>query len=477
MRFSNYISYFIAAALISSCAVGPDYKRPDMTHFTPADWRWKTAEPKDTERKGDWWKIFNDPVLNDLETNAVAGNQNLRSAVARVDESRAAARMTRSQFLPGVVLDPSANRERVSGNEPIPFPPSPIFKLRPFYMNTFSVPFDLSYEIDLWGRVRRSFESVRAQAQAEAADYQNVVLTLTADVAVNYYLLRSLDSQIATLNGIIEAHGETVRILGERANAGGITEAPMEQAKTSLANAKGQLAGLNMQRAETFNALALLCGKSPTAFEISVKPLNASPPEIPPGLPSTVLERRPDIAAAERNMVSYNAQIGVARSAYFPVLRLTGQAGFLSGELDKLFSADSATWSLGPSVSIPVFTAGRTRAQVRQAESAYHQSVAEYRQAALTAFKEVEDSLVQINSWKEQSAAQAEAIASSQRAADITRARADNGILTTVEVLEANRAVLEQQQQLEQIIAEQFTAAIHLIKALGGSVVMPAENR
>jgi multidrug efflux system outer membrane protein len=450
----------------ASCAVGPDYQPPKPAQFAPADWHWKPAQPADAAPKGDWWNVFHDPVLAGLESNAIAGNQNLRAAVARVDQARAAARLTRSQFFPELSLDPSFSRQRVSGNEPIPF--SIPFKLKPVYINTYNVPLDLSYELDLWGRVRRSFQSAAAQAQATAADTQNILLTLAADVAVNYFLIRSLDAQIAATAGAVRSREASVRILQARYDAGSIPEIDAVQARTALATARYDLADLQRQRAETLDALALLCGQPASSFALAEAPLPASPPLVPVGLPSSVLERRPDIAAAERNLAAKSAQIGVARAAYFPVVRLTGQGGYLSGEANNLFTMDSMTFSFGPSASLPIFTAGRTAAQVQQAKSSYQEALADYQQAALTAFKEVEDSLAQITFWTEQAGAQADALASARRAAELTQARYDAGVLTEFEVVAAQRDELQQERQTAELSARRYAAAIRLIKALGG---------
>lgn len=462
--FTFHFSLFTFICILCSCAVGPDYKRPDVTDLTPADWRWKVAEPKDTVPKGEWWKIFSDPVLDELEASAMAGNQNLRIAVARVDEARAIARLSRSQFFPELSLDPSLRRERTSGNLPTPIP----IKVPSAHLNTYSVPLDLSYEVDLWGRVRRSFEAAQAQAQASVSDYQSVLLTLTADVAVDYFLIRFLDSEIITLRQTADLRKESVRILNERFIAGAISEIDVVHSRTELANAKAELADMIRQRTETLNALALLCGKPASYFEIAEHRVTASPPTIPAGLPSSLLERRPDIARAERNLAAKNAQIGVARAAYFPVLSLTGQAGYLSAEAGKLFSWDSRIWSIGPGISLPLFNAGRTAAGVEQAEASYEEALAEYRQTVLTSFKEVEDSLTQIVLRDEQAAAQAEALAYARRVTELVRTRYKAGSVSYLELLDAKRNMLQHERREVQLLGQRFAASVRLIKALGG---------
>ena len=451
--------------------VGPDYKRPDARHITPADWHWKVAEPKDSIPKGNWWKLFNDSVLDELEVGAVANNQDLRAAVARIDEYRALARLSRSDFFPKLSLDPAFSRQRTSANQPIAIPIPSTIKLVSIHLNSFSVPLDLSYEVDLWGRVRRSLESAQAQGEASVADYHNVLLSITADVAVNYFTIRSLDDEIAILRRTVQLRDESVHIFVDRPlyNRYYFGRTDLAQAKTELASAKANLADAARQRAETLNAIALLCGKPASLFEIRERPSNAAPPVIPAGLPSELLERRPDIAKAERNIAAKNAQIGVARAAYFPALHLTGQAGFLSNEASNLFTSPSRVWSFGPSVTLPLFTGGRTAANVDQAKASYEESLADYRQTVLTAFKEVEDSLAQIVFTKQQASAQDEALASAERVKILAQDRYDAGAISSFELVDAERNKLQYELQKAQTEGQRFGAIVRLIKAMGGS--------
>ncbi len=466
--FTFHVPSLILLCLLCSCAVGPDYRRPDVQDITPKEWRWKIAEPKDTIPKGEWWKIFSDPVLDQLESGAVANNQNLRAAVARVDEARAAARITRSRFFPELSLEPSYMRERTSANQPTFIPIPPPLELTPSTLNTFSVPLDLSYEVDLWGRVRRSFEAATAQAQGSVADYQNVLLTLTADVATNYFLIRSLDSEIAALRRILELHSESVRILNERLMAGSIAESALAKARADLSNVKVDLADTTLRRAETLNALALLCGRPTGSFEIGSASVISSPPVVPTGIPSSLLERRPDIARVERALAAKNAQIGVAVAGYFPALALTGQAGYLSKSVNNLFSGDSRVWSIGPAVSLPLFNAGRTAAEVGQAEASYQETLSDYRQAVLTAFKDVEDSLAQIALRSDQAVAQAEVYSSTKRVADLTEAQYEAGAVSLLELADAERNRFVQVRAGAQIQGLRYVACVRLIKSLGG---------
>ena len=454
----------VALCLLAACTVGPDYRKPDVSELVPNDWRWKPANAQDAVPKGEWWKAFGDPVLDNLEATALGANPTVRAAVARVDEARAVARLARSQFYPQVTLDPSAKRERTSANLPTPIPvqiPSASF-------NTFSLPLDLSYEIDLWGRVRRSLESARAQAEASVSDQQNVLLTLTADVAINYFLVRTLDAEIAALRRTVESRADSLRILEERFAAGVALGADVEQARTQIATAQTDLADVRRQRAETLDALAVLCGKPASAFALDERPLQAREVVMPAMLPSELLERRPDIARAERALAARNAQIGVARAAYFPSIQLIGQTGFLSDDASRLLSADSRVWSLGPRITLPVFTGGRTAADVERAEAAYEEALADYRFAVLIAFREVEDSLAQIVLRGEQTRAQDNAVRSAANVLSLARTRYEAGTVTYLEVADAERNLLQQERRQAQLQGQRYTSMVRLVKALGG---------
>ncbi len=453
-----------AALLAASCAVGPDYKKPDVAPLASAEWSWTPSQPRDSAPKGSWWEVFNDPALNGLETNALARSQTARAALARVDQARATARLSRSKLFPELDAAPALNRQRSSGNLPTPIP----IHIPAARYDTFSTPLDLSYELDVWGRVRRGFEGVRATAQASAADYQNVVLTLTADVAVDYFLIRSQDAQIRALTRRAAARGETAKLLRVRFQAGAIAEVDEAQAEADAAAAQSDLTDMIRQRAETLHALALLTGASASSFTLAESSLPAPPPEPPADLPAKVLERRPDIASAERNVASKSAQIGVAKGGYFPVISLTAQGGYLSSSADKLFAGDSRVWSVGPSVSLPLFNGGRTSAEVRQAVAGLDEAAANYRQAVLAAFKEVEDSLVQIRRRGEQETEAARAVEAARRGEELARARQAAGETTHLPVSDAERTVRQEELLQAQVRGEHYAAVVRLIKALGG---------
>jgi len=462
MKPSKILFLLSTALALAACAVGPDYKKPEVA--VPADWRWKKAEPKDALPKGDWWAVFHDEELNALMKQAVENNQELRAALARVDELRAKSRANGSQFVPTVSEDASASRSRTSANAPLPLPVT----VPSVTQNAFTVPMDLSYEVDLWGRVRRSFEASGAEAQASAADFQNVLLTLTADVATRYFELRELDTEVGILRQTLKLRDDGVEIQTQRFKVGLIPELDLARAQSEDATAKSDLADVQRQRAEMESDLALLCGQPASTFEVKESPLNDTPPEIPAGLPSDLLERRPDIARAERTLAARNAEIGVAYAAFFPTVRLTGQAGYLSMETKDLFDWDSSIWSFGPSISLPLFTGGRNQANLKSARAAYNEAVAQYRQQVLVGFRDVETSLSQIQFLDEQSKAEAEGLVATRKAASLAEDRYRLGTINYFEVIDTERSRLQSERDSAKVLGNRLIAAVRLIEALGG---------
>lgn len=453
----------------ASTAVGPDYVRP--TNAAPSTYKaselgeWKEGRPLDTLPKGNWWEAFGDAQLNELQQQAKGANQQLKAAVARVDQARAAARVSRSEFLPSLDFDPSWRRERYSPNQ------VPAFGN--ITANTFRVPLDLSYEIDLWGRIRRAFEGARADAQASLASLHSVLLTLHADVAQNYFRLRALDAEIAAVAGTLRFRREQVELVKNRLEGGIGNELDVVRAETELATAEAEAAALAKSRAELENALAILVGTNPVTFKLAALEdanvnWNPKPPTIPAGLPADLLERRPDVAEAERQLASANARIGVAKAAFFPVLRLTGSAGYVSGEVDNLFNWDSRVWSIGPSLSLPIFAAARNQAKLRNTKAAFEESVANYRQRVLVAFGDVENSLSGIHFLSRQAEAQERALASARRATDLANERFRAGIVSYLEVVDANRIAFQTERATAQLAGQRLIAAVQLVKALGG---------
>jgi multidrug efflux system outer membrane protein len=379
-----------------------------------------------------------------------------------VEQARATARVARGELLPSLNANPSFTRERYSPNQ------TPGFGN--LTANTFRAPLDLSYEIDLWGRVRRSFQSARADAQASLAAFHNVLLTLQADVAQNYFALRALDAEIGTVNGTLALRQEQVRLVRSRFDGGIGNELDIARAETELANTEAEVASLAQRRAELENALAILTGSNPASFRFAAE-TNAwfpQPPVIPAGLPANLLERRPDVAEAERQLASANARIGVAKAAFFPVLTLTGSGGYVSGDIDSLFKWDSRTWSLGPSLSLPIFAGGRNRANYRRSQAAYDEAVARYRQQVLIAFRDVENSLSAIRYLSTQASARERGRANARRAADLAVDRYTSGIVSYIEVVDASRDALSAERLSAQLAGERLIASVQLIKALGG---------
>jgi hydrophobe/amphiphile efflux-1 (HAE1) family protein/NodT family efflux transporter outer membrane factor (OMF) lipoprotein len=457
----------IVRAKAGALTIGPDYRQPAIS--VPANYKavefgsWKEGRPLDNVPKGRWWEIFGDTYLDALESQSLSANQQLKAAVARVDQARATARIARGQLLPSLNLDPSFTRQRYSPNEVPGF--------GRITADTYSTPLDLSYEVDLWGRVRRSFQSAHAEAQASLADFYDVLLTLQADVAQNYFALRSLDAEIATVNGTIGLRREQLQLVRSRLEGGIGSDLDVAQAETELATTEAEGASLAQQRDELENAIAILVGENPASFRLAALEdanWNPQPPEIPAGLPADLLERRPDVAAAERQLASANAKIGVAKAAFFPVLSLTGSGGYLSAGADNLFNWDSRTWSVGPSLSLPIFAGGRNRANYSRSKAAFEEATALYRQQILVAFGEVESSLSGLHHLADQSEAQERAVTSARRSADLAADRYQSGVVAYIEVVDANRDALAAERANAQLAGQRLIACVQLIKALGG---------
>ena len=459
-------------ALTGCVSVGPDYAKPTNAVPTAAYkllsdtnqlGAWKEGQPLDGLPKGAWWEIYGDQTLNDLQQRASVANQDLKAAVSRVEQARASARVARSEFLPTLVANPSARRERYSPNQ------EPAFGA--ITVNTFRAPLDLSYEIDLWGRVRRSFEGARADAQSLLAAMHGVALTLHADVAQNYFALRSLDAELATVRSQVDLRKELVRLADSRFEGGIGNELDVARANAELATTEAELAALRRRRVELESALAILVGEMPTSFKLAALPTdswNPQPPVIPAGLPAHLLERRPDVAQAERDLASANSRIGIAKAAFFPVVRLTGSGGFVSGDIESLFNWESRIWSIGPAISLPIFAGGRNTANLNRARAVYDENVAKYRQRVLVAFGDVENSLAGVQFLATQSAAQDRAVTSATRAAELATERYRAGIVSFLDVLDANRGTLTAQRAQAQLAGQKLIASVQLIKALGG---------
>jgi outer membrane protein, multidrug efflux system len=459
----------IGALMFTGCVVGPNYNRPSVQ--TPSAWKepppegWKTATPHDEISKGSWWSIFSDPQLNDLETQAITANQNLQAAAQRVIEARANALATRSNLFPSVSGGFSPGRARVSGTKIVG---AGNLEETAFSANIFSLPVQASYEVDLWGQIRREVESANALTQKSVADYENVLLQLKSDVASYYIMTHYIDQELIILRNNIELQQRAVDLANVRHQGGVSSGLDVSAAETLLDTTQATFVGLGVQRAQFEHALAVLLGKPPAEFSLPEKPLEIAPPALPAGLPSDLLERRPDIASAERLMASNNSQIGVARAAYFPNVTLAFSAGGLSSFLSQILDAPSLVWSAAANASQPIYTGGRLSANMLLARSTYDESVANYRQTVLSAFQEVEDGLSTLRVLEQQAAAYDQAVRSAQATVDISTSRYREGLANYLEVITAEEELLTNQRVADQVLEQRLLTTIQLIQALGG---------
>jgi len=483
MRNRFFITAFACGALsiIAGCSVGPDYRRPAAlksepmpSAFTvPTDTNnvgeWKTAEPSANVPRGAWWEIFGDGELSRLETVAATGNQSLAAAAARLEQSRADLGVARSDYYPQFSADPEYTRQRTSPNAPLaPRKTPPAQGGVSHTYNNFVAPLNMNWELDLWGRVRRQVETARANFVASADDLQSARLALQAEVALDYFSLRELDQERRVVAESIETFRRSLELTQNRRKGGIVSDLDVSQAETQLRSTEAELPAIDLDRARVLHALATVCGQSAINFQLAVGPLTNSIPGVPARVPSELLERRPDVAAAERRMASANAQVGVARSAFYPRVFLTGAAGFQSISADSLFDWPSRVWSLGPSVSLPLFTGGRNRSELIRAHAVYDETVANYRQTVLSAFQEVEDQLAAQKLLASQIAAQQAALAAARHTLDIANNRYKAGVVTYLEVATAQSAALTNERSYIDLEGQRLSAEVSLIKALGG---------
>lgn len=454
-----------ATAFAALPAVGPDYVKPSVA--APAEWRdageaarWKSAAPADALARGAWWTLFDDAELSALETRALAANQDLAAAAARVDQARASAGLARSAYWPQVAANASLSREQTSTTveNAAPHPLS----------TTYRLPLAASWEIDLFGRVRRLTESARADVEASAATFESLRLALTAEVATDYFSLRALERESAILRDGVTLRRRALDLVQSRRKAGAAADLDVARAEAELATAEADSAAVANRRAAVETALAVLLGENPTSFAISAATVSAATPEVPAGLPAELLERRPDIAAAERTLAAANARIGVAKAAFFPAISLTGSAGFASAQIDDLFQRDSRAWSIGPSLYLPIFQGGRNRANLERSRAVFDENVALFRQRVLVAFREVQDALTSARFLAEESAAQERATTAARRATQLAETRYAAGYVSYLEVIETQRTQLAAERAANQLAAQRLNTSVALIKALGG---------
>jgi NodT family efflux transporter outer membrane factor (OMF) lipoprotein len=465
----------LAALFLSGCMVGPKYVKPtvplapgykeaapsaDTSKEAP---NWHPAQPADTMLRGDWWTIFGDEELNALEPKIAAENQNLKAAEARFRQARALIQYNRSNLSPTIGVSPFAGGVRESANQP--------------YFNAananngqadLQLPLDLNYEIDLWGRIRHGVNAAREEAQASAGDMQTALLSLQAELAIDYFEARSADAEEKLLINTVKDYEDAYQITNNRFLGGVAPQSDVDQAKTQLEAARVQVNDVTLQRAQYEHAIAVLLGQPPATFTLSAAPLHARPPAIPIALPSELLERRPDIASAERRVAEANDRIGIARAAYFPTLSLNGAAGFESTALTSLLSRSSFFWAVGPTLSQTLFDAGRRRSATEQATASYDETVANYRQTSLNAFQQVEDNLTALRVLRQEAEHQRQATQSAQSAEQIFNNRYVGGIDTYLQVVTAQTTALNNERNDIDIMRRQMDASVLLIKALGG---------
>ena len=473
-NFTRIASALALASSLAGCMVGPKYNRssaagaPAYKELTPADYQntegWKVAQPKDDALRGKWWEIFNNPELNKLEEKVNVSNQNIAAAMASFDAARALVKQARAQLFPTVTLDPSITTSRSSGStKAVATSVSSAGTI-----TEFSFPFDASWQPDLFGRVRNTIKASAYGAQASAADLQNVRLTMQADLAADYFQLRGQDALKQLLDSSVSNFQQSLELTKALYETGIGADEAVAQAETQLEQTQAQDAALGIQRAQFEHAIATLTGQPASTFSIPVEPLKAAPPAIPIGVPSQLLERRPDIASAERLVAQANAQIGVATAAYFPTVTLSAGAGFQSSSFTSWFSWPSRFFSVGPGVSEKLFDGGLRRATVQQFRSQYEGTVADYRQAVLVAFQQVEDNLAALRILSTEIQFQDTAVKSAERALAQAVDRYKLGIDPYLNVITAQTALLANQQSAVNLRIQQMTASSGLIQALGG---------
>ena len=453
----------ITLLLLSACAVGPSYQKPQRS--AADNWKETTANNKGALQLSEkWWEVYADAKLNELEQSALAENYTLKAAMARVQQARAVARISDADLLPTVNFDPDASRNRQSANRPA----QPGSVVRDYTTNRFRVPLDASYEIDFWGKMKRASESAVARAQAAQYAYQTVALSLTGDMAQNYFAIRTLDAERAVLLDNIAVRKRGLELVRSRYRGGITSELDVSRAEAELAAVEAESIGLGRRRAELENAIAVLLGKSASEFKLAESPLQTAVPGIAAGMPSELLQRRPDVAEAERLLAARNAEIGVAKAAFFPTIRLTGQAGFESADLTDLLKLSSRIWTAGIGVVLPVFDGGRNKANLERAKAVYEENLAQYQSQVLVAFQEVESALAGLRILAEQSEPQARALAGAQKTSQISNSRYKAGLVTYLEVVDSERNVLSNQRLATQLAGQRMLTSVALIKALGG---------
>jgi NodT family efflux transporter outer membrane factor (OMF) lipoprotein len=462
---------FAGLTLMCGCAVGPRYSRPPApvpTDYKETPQNWKPAQPADQALRGKWWEVYQDPQLNALEEKINISNQNLKAAQAQFDQARATVRYNRANYYPTITAGVSAARERFSANRPLNFLTGANGQPLKETTNDLVIPVDMSYEPDVWGSVRRTVEATRANAQATLADLESVRLSVHAELAVDYYQARELDAEAQLLDDTVASYVKQLELTEYRYKGGVASQVDVAQAQTQLETARAEAIDVREQRTQFEHAIAVLIGEPASTFTLSFVVLNAIPPVIPPGLPSELLERRPDIAANERLMASANAGIGVAKAAYFPMFNFSPSTGFESTSIANWLSSPSTFAIVGASAVVTAFDVGRRRAASDQARAAYDQTVANYRQDVLTAYQEVEDNLAALRLLEDESKTESAAVAAAEHSLALSNNRYKGGVTTYLEVITAQTTALADERTAVQISGRRMVSSVLLIKALGG---------
>jgi NodT family efflux transporter outer membrane factor (OMF) lipoprotein len=463
------------ALLVSGCKVGPNYKTPstamapsykedvlDTPPPAPPDGGWKRAQPGDDALRGKWWEIYGDPQLNSLEEKVSVSNENLKAITAQYQQALAAVRQFRSNYFPTLSLSPSASRNRISQNRPLRFATTSST------YNDFVVSGQASWEPDLWGQIRRTVQQSRANAQASAADVANADLSLRAELALDYFQLRGLDTQKQLLDSTVAQFQRFLSLTQIRFKGGLATDSDVALAQTQLDQTRAQAIDITVARAQFEHAIATLTGQPASTFSLTFAPLTLSLPQVPVGIPSEELERRPDVAAAERRAAAANEQIGIDIAAYYPTVNIGGSGGFEAARPGILFQGPSALWSLGGSATEILFDAGRRHAITDEARAGYDVQSADYRQTVLQAFQDVEDNLAALRILNQENAVQQQTVADAERSLAISTFRYKGGLVTYLEVITAQTTELANQRTAADITTRQFSSSVQLVKALGG---------
>jgi multidrug efflux system outer membrane protein len=454
-------------SFLAGCTVGPKYERASAP--TTAKWDvaepWRQSDPKDAVPKGEWWAVFHDDQLSALEKDAIAANQTLQAAIGNYHQARAAAAVQVATIFPTLGVNPSASRQRFPADRPLQ---GAIGPLATATQNAYTLPFTAGYEVDLFGQRRRTIEAAEASYQASAANLENVRLVITAELAGDYFTLRQLDSELGILNRTVDTLKRGLELVDSRHKGGVASGLDVAQEETLLQTTRTQATLLLQQRKQSEDAIAVLVGKPAPDFHIPIRELNAEPPPIDLGLPSDLLERRPDIAQAERQMAVANAQIGVAKAAYYPSLNLFGGGGWETANVAKLANVSSIFWALGANVAESIFTGGARRAQVQFAQAGYDINVANYRQSVLGAFQEVQDDVTGLTVLEQARDTQQLAVDAARRTLDLSEDRYKGGLVSYLDVVTAQQNLLSNEQEAAVIQGQRLVTSVLLVKALGG---------